>query len=43
MMKSKDYCMKKNRANIFTVINRRHKPEACSELYQTSKKKVNSF
>ena len=40
--------MKKNKTNIFTVINRRQKPEAYSELYRTSKmvcftKKVNGF
>ena len=40
--------MKRNKTNIFTVIHSRQKPEAYSELCQTSKmdyfkKKVNGF
>ena len=40
--------MKKNKTNIFTVIHKRQKPKAYSELSQTSKmedftKKVNGF
>ena len=40
--------MKKNKTNIFTVIHKRQKPKAYSELCQTSKmedftKKVNGF
>ena len=40
--------MKKNKTNIFTVIRRRQKPKAYSELGQTSKleyftKQVNGF
>ena len=36
MMKSKDCCVKKNKNNNLTVINRSQKPEAYSELSQTS-------
>ena len=47
-MKLKDYRIKKNKTNIFTVFNRRPKPESYSEICQTSKmecftKKVNGF
>ena len=40
--------MNKNKTNIFTVINRRQKAEAYSELWQTSEivcftTKVNKF
>ena len=31
MMKSKDCCMKRNKTNIFTVINRRQKPNVYLE------------
>ena len=48
MMKSKDCCVKKNKTHNLTVIKRKQKPEAYSELSQTSNiecftKKVNAF
>ena len=48
MMKLKDYRIKKNKTNIFTVFSRRQKPESYLEICQTSKmecftKKVNGF
>ena len=47
-MKSKDCCVKKSKTHNLTVINRKQKPEAYSELSQTSNiecftKKVNAF
>ena len=48
MMKSKDCCVKKNKTHNLTVINRKQKPVAYSELSQSSNiecftKKVNAF